>query len=254
MSEITLRRRTKQSYRHTRVAVAARQRGGIAAGPADADLRDRSRHADRSGVVGGRTRRGPALYHQVYVQLGLDKPVWVQYLRYLTDVLHGKLGRALLTARPVIEDIVRVFPATLELATVAIIVGRWSACRSASSAATHRGRIADQRDSPLQSARHSVPVFWLGMHGAAVVLREAALGRRRGRVDRVYEAVRQTRSPASCWSIRHRRANGTCFATRSPISRCPPGILGLHSIAYISRMTRCSCSTSFAGIHPDTRA
>ena len=47
--------------------------------------------------------------------MGLDRPLVVQFGMYLWDVLHGDFGMSRLNARPVLEDIVRVFPATLEL-------------------------------------------------------------------------------------------------------------------------------------------
>lgn len=68
-------------------------------------------------------------YQQVYQQLGLDKPLYVQFWIYFNALLHGDLGNALLTGRPVIDDIIRVFPATIELATMAIIVGAGLGCR-----------------------------------------------------------------------------------------------------------------------------
>lgn len=62
-------------------------------------------------------------YQQVYHQLGFDKSLAAQFGIYFTNLLHGDLGNALLTGKPVMDDIVRVFPATIELATMAIVVG-----------------------------------------------------------------------------------------------------------------------------------
>jgi peptide/nickel transport system permease protein len=50
------------------------------------------------------------------VQLGLDQPIWIQFGRYVGDILRLDLGTALTTGRPVLTDIARVFPATIELA------------------------------------------------------------------------------------------------------------------------------------------
>ena len=68
-------------------------------------------------IVGDRASN--EVYQQVYLQLGLDKPIYVQYLRYLGQLAQGDLGTSIMTTKPVIEDIKRFFPATLELATVA---------------------------------------------------------------------------------------------------------------------------------------
>ena len=65
----------------------------------------------------------PEIYQQVFQQLGLDRPLWEQFLRYLGDVLTGDFGTSIRTGKPVIEDILHVMPATIELATFAILIG-----------------------------------------------------------------------------------------------------------------------------------
>src|SRR5471032_747315 len=60
-------------------------------------------------------------------QLGLDQPLYLQFIRYIVDLLHGNLGTSIRTGRPVTEDLRAFFPATLELAltamTLAIVIG-----------------------------------------------------------------------------------------------------------------------------------
>ncbi|QYU70769.1 ABC transporter permease [Leptolyngbya sp. 15MV] len=72
-------------------------------------------------VVGDQAPRD--VYEQARRELGLDQPLWAQFLIYVRNVLAGEFGQSLVTNRPVIEDIARVFPATLELATFATIIG-----------------------------------------------------------------------------------------------------------------------------------
>src|SRR3982750_1585506 len=60
---------------------------------------------------------GQATYEAVTKRLGLDQPLIVQFGRYVGDLARGDFGTTLRTGRPVIEDIGRVFPATVELAT-----------------------------------------------------------------------------------------------------------------------------------------
>ncbi|MEN9629650.1 MAG: hypothetical protein RJA10_2877, partial [Pseudomonadota bacterium] len=62
-------------------------------------------------------------YEQVQRQLGLDQPLLVQFGRYLAALAQGDLGRALLTGNPVALDLARVLPATVELATLAMLIG-----------------------------------------------------------------------------------------------------------------------------------
>lgn len=62
-------------------------------------------------------------YEQVHRQLGLDRPLPVQFAHYLARLAQGDLGRALLTGSPVTSDLARVLPATVELATLAMLIG-----------------------------------------------------------------------------------------------------------------------------------
>ncbi|MBB6163755.1 ABC-type dipeptide/oligopeptide/nickel transport system permease component, partial [Rhizobium wenxiniae] len=62
-------------------------------------------------------------YEQVFRSLGLDRPLWEQFFYYLGDVLTGNFGTSIRTGQPVIQDILHVMPATIELATFAILIG-----------------------------------------------------------------------------------------------------------------------------------
>ena len=64
----------------------------------------------------------PDVIAAVREQLGLDKPLLVQFWIYLVNLAHGDLGRSVMTSHPVTEDIAQYFPATLELATTAITI------------------------------------------------------------------------------------------------------------------------------------
>ena len=62
-------------------------------------------------------------YDMVHRQLGLDKPLYVQFFLYIRSMLSGDFGNALFTGHRVADDLMKVFPATVELATFAIIIG-----------------------------------------------------------------------------------------------------------------------------------
>ncbi|HWQ08048.1 MAG TPA: ABC transporter permease, partial [Holophaga sp.] len=65
----------------------------------------------------------PEAYQAAYVELGMDRPMYVQFGRYLGRIAQGNLGVSTSTGRPVVADLQQYFPATVELATVAIILG-----------------------------------------------------------------------------------------------------------------------------------
>lgn len=95
--------------------------------------------------------------------LGLDQPLPVQFVRYVRGLLKGDLGMSIRTQRPVAEDLVNYFPATLELAVTAIFLailigiplGVWSASR--------KNTIVDHLSRTFSVMGVSTPLFWLGL-------------------------------------------------------------------------------------------
>ncbi len=104
-------------------------------------------------------------YQQVYQQLGFDKSLMTQFGIYLNNLLHGDLGNALLTGKPVMDDIVRVFPATLELATMAIIVGAGLGIPLGYWLPPVGTRFLTMWCALSAPAGYSTPIFWVGMMG-----------------------------------------------------------------------------------------
>jgi peptide/nickel transport system permease protein len=72
-------------------------------------------------VVGDRAPEH--VVQRVREELGLNRPLWEQFLIYIGKVLRGDFGTLVLTSNPVMQDVRRVFPATLELATVGTVIG-----------------------------------------------------------------------------------------------------------------------------------
>ncbi|MEM7571229.1 MAG: ABC transporter permease, partial [Pseudomonadota bacterium] len=96
-------------------------------------------------------------------QLGLNKPIIVQYGLYLERIVQGDLGKSLRTGRPVLNELRDVVPATLELALAAftlIIVGGLSL---GSLAALRRGNWVDSAVRVLSTLAISAPTFWIGL-------------------------------------------------------------------------------------------
>src|ERR1700733_9282564 len=85
----------------------------------------------------------PDVIAAVREQLGLDRPLLVQFWIYLVHLVHGDLGRSVMTSHPVTEDIAHYFPATLELATTAIIIAIIIGIPLGVFAAAHQGSRFD---------------------------------------------------------------------------------------------------------------
>jgi peptide/nickel transport system permease protein len=182
--------------------------------------------------------RAPAeVYDRVRVELGLDRPLHEQFRRYAVQVLHGDFGRSILTANPVLVDIRRVFPATLELATVATLIGVLGGVPLGVAAAVSRGRWSDQVIRVIGLAGYSVPVFWLGLVGLLLFYARLGWVAGPGRLDVGFEDL----APAVTGVILVDAAlagEWEVFANAFRHVILPAAILGYFSLAYISRMTR----------------
>lgn len=95
--------------------------------------------------------------------LGLDDPLPVQYARWLTGVIHGDFGRSLLTNVPVVDEILRRFPSTLELAAAALVVSVLIGVPLGLVAAVVRRRWLDSLIMVAALGGLSMPSFWLGL-------------------------------------------------------------------------------------------
>ena len=93
-------------------------------------------------VVGDRAPK--AVYEAARVQLGLDKPLIVQFVNYVQAVATGDLGMSVSTGRPVLQDLKEVFPATLEMATLGILIGIALGVPMGVHAAAKQGSWTDQ--------------------------------------------------------------------------------------------------------------
>lgn len=95
--------------------------------------------------------------------LGLDQPLYRQFLIYLSGLVHGDLGTSVLTRRPVARDIAERFPATFELVTLAMFVVAILGIFLGAVSAVYKERWIDQITRVLGIAGASMPIFWLGL-------------------------------------------------------------------------------------------
>ncbi len=97
------------------------------------------------------------------IKLGMDKPLYVQYGIYLNDVLHGDLGYAYRTRKPVIDDIKQRFPATFELTTLSLFLAVVVGVPLGVQAAVHRDTWYDHIIRIISVGGVSIPIFWTGV-------------------------------------------------------------------------------------------
>ena len=174
---------------------------------------------------------------RVREELGLNKPLWQQFTIYLGKVLHGDFGTSVLTSRPVLQDIQKTFPATIELATLGIIIGAGIGVPLGVWAAVRRGGLVDQVVRVMGLIGYSVPIFWLGLMG--LVLFYARLGwvAGPGRIDVSYE-FSVTLVSGFLLLDTARQGEWEAFGNVASHLILPASLLGYFSLAYISRMTR----------------
>ena len=186
-------------------------------------------------VVGERASN--EVYEATRKAMGLDQPIIIQFFNYIREVLTGNFGKSLLTSRPVIEDIARVFPATLELATVATILGVFFGVPAGVIAAVNQGRWPDQIVRLIGLFGYSMPIFWLGLMGLLIFYGKLDWVAGPGRLDIFFEGiVPQVTGVILIDSLL--AGEPEIFWNALSHIILPASVLGYYSLAYISRMTR----------------
>ena len=103
------------------------------------------------------------LIEKVRHEWGLDLPLQEQFFNYLWNVLHGDLGISIRTNRPVAEDLLQYFPATIELSTAAMIIAIVLSIPLGIISAVKRNKLSDHVTRVFSILGISMPVFWLGL-------------------------------------------------------------------------------------------
>lgn len=96
-------------------------------------------------------------------EMGLDKPLAVQYLKYINGVFHGDLGRSFVTKRPILEEFMTLFPATLELSVCAMVIAILFGLPAGIIAGVKRGSPIDHTVMGVSLTGYSMPIFWWGL-------------------------------------------------------------------------------------------
>ncbi len=170
-------------------------------------------------------------------EMGLNKPLYQQFYIYLGKVLKGDFGTSVLTSNPVLQDIRRAFPATLELASLGILLGAGLGVPLGVWAAVRRGKLVDQVVRVIGLVGYSVPIFWLGLMALMVFYARLGWVAGPGRIDVSYEF---TLVQVTGLLLVDTAMAGEWQAFGNALSHLilPASLLGYFSLAYISRMTR----------------
>lgn len=114
-------------------------------------------------VMVGERRLDPEAHAALVQRLGLDQPWHVQYLNYLGDLLQGDLGTSLVTREPVLKEFLILFPATVELTLIALLLAIAIGMPAGILAGLKRGSAVDHGVMGVAMTGYSMPIFWWGL-------------------------------------------------------------------------------------------
>jgi len=171
-------------------------------------------------------------------QLGLDQPLWKQFLDYCWQILHGDFGVSLSTQAKVLTEFFTLFPATIELTFFAMMFAVLIGVPAGAAAAVNRGGIFDQVLMSISLFGYSMPIFWWGLMLIMFVSVQLGWTPVSGRVDLInyyYDTptgfmlidAALSDQPGAVWDALHHLI-------------LPAIVLGTVPLGVIARMTRSS--------------
>jgi dipeptide transport system permease protein len=168
-------------------------------------------------------------------EYGFDKPVLVQYGIYIARVLHGDLGKSIITQEPVVREFAALFPATIELAVCAIVFALLLGVPAGIVAAVKRNSVFDHGVMAASLTGYSMPIFWWGL--LLIMLFSVQLGWTpvSGRMSVQYYI-----EPTTGFLLIDSLGSGEKGAFLSAVKHLilPTIVLGTNPLAVIARMTR----------------
>src|ERR1700722_16798095 len=177
----------------------------------------------------------PARHEQLRHEFGFDRPLLVQYGRYITRVLHGDLGRSMVTRETVLSEFAALFPATVELALCAMLLALILGLPAGILAAVRRNTIFDHGIMGAALTGYSMPIFWWGLLLILLFSVELDLTPVSGRI-----AVQYYVEPVTGFLLIDTLLSDERGAFVSALSHMilPAIVLGTVPLAVIARMTR----------------
>src|SRR6478735_10053768 len=176
----------------------------------------------------------PVRHAQLLKEFGLDQPVMVQYGIYIVRVLHGDLGKSIVTQEPVLREFLTLFPATIELAVCAILFALLIGIPAGIIAAVRRNSIFDHGVMATALTGYSMPIFWWGLLLILLFSVQLGLTPVSGRL-----AVQYFVEPVTGFLLVDTLLAGDFDAFKSALSHLvlPMIVLGTVPLAVIARMT-----------------
>ena len=171
-------------------------------------------------------------------ELGLDQPLWRQFLEYVWRLGHGDFGVSLSSQQKVLTEFLTLFPATLELSFFAMLFAVAVGVPAGAFAAVKRGGIYDQALMTISLFGYSMPIFWWGLLLIMFVSVRLGLLPVSGRIDPMNYDVEGPTGFMLVDSLLSEQPGAFLDALRHLV--LPATVLGTVPLAVIARMTRSS--------------
>jgi dipeptide transport system permease protein len=171
-------------------------------------------------------------------QLGLDQPIWRQFLDYAWGLLHGDFGTSLSTNNKVLSEFLALFPATLELSAAAMLIAVLIGVPAGVFAAVKRGSAYDHLVMGASVTGFSMPIFWWGLLLIMLCSERWGLTPVSGRID----LINYYFEPVTGFMLIDAALSDQKGAVLDALHHLalPAFVLGTQPLAVIARMTRSS--------------
>ncbi|NQV46448.1 MAG: ABC transporter permease subunit [Rhodospirillaceae bacterium] len=186
-------------------------------------------------VLAGERGVDPVRHAKLMTQFGYDRPWWQQYFDFLGNLLHGDLGVSIVTKKPVLDEFLTLFPATLELSFCAIVFAVVLGLPAGIISGVKRKSAFDHIVMTTSLVGYSMPIFWSGL--LMIILFSGILGWTpvSGRISVMYYF-----DTVTGFMLIDSWISGQQGAFRSALSHLvlPTIVLGTIPLAVIARQTR----------------
>jgi dipeptide transport system permease protein len=170
--------------------------------------------------------------------MGLDQPIWKQFLDYVWALLHGDFGTSIISKAPIANEFLTLFPATLELTFCAMVFAIAVGIPAGVMAAARRGSFYDQTLMGAALTGYSMPIFWWGLILILLMSNTLHLTPVSGRIDLIKYYFQPVTGFMLIDSIISGQKGAFLDAVRHLI--LPTIVLGTVPLAVVARMTRSS--------------